>query len=323
MIGILGLGHIGEIHLKNWIEIVGKNEILFYEPNIARSNEIESKYAVSAVDSTDQLIEDCDAIDIVTPTNTHFELARKAMLASKHIFVEKPICETTGELSELMAIQEEKNLIIQVGFVERYNPAYKALFSKVQTPKFFEVHRLAPFTVRGSEVSVIMDLMIHDIDIIVSFVDSPVRSISANGVAIMSKTPDIANARIEFENGVVANLTASRISMKKMRKMRIFSENMYSTIDFLDKKAELYEIKGQGSNEGIEFLNSEGEKKRLVNYVAPFNNENAMKMQLSDFLTAVNNYESAHKKCVKDYMRSLEIALSIQKSILTQPQHIN
>jgi predicted dehydrogenase len=139
----------------------------------------------------------------------------------------------------------------------------------------------------------------------------------------MSKTPDIANARIEFENGVVANLTASRISMKKMRKMRIFSENMYSTIDFLDKKAELYEIKGQGSNEGIEFLNSEGEKKRLVNYVAPFNNENAMKMQLSDFISTINNYKSAHKKCSKDYMRSLEIALSVQKSILTQPQHIN
>jgi predicted dehydrogenase len=323
MIGILGLGHIGEIHLKNWIEIVGKREILFYEPNIARSNEIESKYAVSSVDSYDHLIQHCDAIDIVTPTNTHFELARKALLASKHIFVEKPICETIEELRELMVIQEEKSLIIQVGFVERYNPAYKALFHKVQTPKFFEVHRLAPFTVRGSEVSVIMDLMIHDIDIIVSFVDSPVRSISANGVAIMSKTPDIANARIEFENGVVANLTASRISMKKMRKMRIFSENMYSTIDFLDKKAELYEIKGQGSNEGIEFLNSEGEKKRLVNYVAPFNNENAMKMQLSDFLTAISGCEPAHKKCAKDYMRSLEIALSVQEKILTQPLRID
>jgi predicted dehydrogenase len=316
MIGILGLGHIGEIHLKNWIEIVGKREILFYEPNIARSNEIESKYAVSAVDSYDQLIQHCDAIDIVTPTNTHFELARKALLASKHIFVEKPICETTEELRELMAIQEEKSLIVQVGFIERYNPAYKALFYKVQTPKFFEVHRLAPFTVRGSEVSVIMDLMIHDIDIIVSFVDSPVRSISANGVAVISKTPDIANARIEFENGVVANLTASRISMKKMRKMRIFSENMYSTIDFLDKKAELYEIKGQGSNEGIEFLNSEGEKKRLVNYVAPFNNENAMKMQLSDFLTTISGYEPVNKKYTSDYMRSLEIALSVQKIFL-------
>ena len=317
MIGILGLGHIGEIHLKNWIDLVGKDGILFYEPNIARSKEIETKYAVSAVDSYDELIQCSDAIDIVTPTNTHFSLAKKALLSSKDIFVEKPICETLEELHELIAIQEKRKLIIQVGFVERYNPAYKAIFSKIQSPKFFEVHRLAPFTARGSEVSVIMDLMIHDIDIIVSFVDLPVASISANGVAIMSKTPDIANARIEFENGIVANLTASRISMKKMRKMRIFSENMYSTIDFLEKKAELFEIKGQDSIEGIAFIDSQGEKKMLVNYNAPYSNENAMKIQLEDFKKNIACPIPNRKQQFKDYTRSLEIALSIQTIILS------
>ena len=241
-IGVFGVGHLGKFHLNNWKEIPGVELVGFFDPNDQQAQEVEQKYGLQRFTNIDSLINACDAVDIVAPTDHHFQLCQQAIRAGKHVFVEKPLAETLEEARELVKLAQESGIKCQVGHVERFNPAFVAVKDLGLQPLFIEVHRLAQFNPRGTEVSVILDLMIHDIDIILSLVKSDVRSISASGVAVLTETPDIANARIEFHNGCVANLTSSRISMKKMRKMRLFQKDAYIGIDFLEKKAEVIQM---------------------------------------------------------------------------------
>jgi len=241
-IGVFGVGHLGKFHLNNWKEIPGVELVGFFDPNDQQAQDVEQKYGLQRFTDIDSLINACDAVDIVAPTDHHFHLCQHAIRAGKHVFVEKPLAETLEEARELVKLAQESGIKCQVGHVERFNPAFVAVKDLGLQPLFIEVHRLAQFNPRGTEVSVILDLMIHDIDIILSLVKSDVRSISASGVAVLTETPDIANARIEFHKGCVANLTSSRISMKKMRKMRLFQKDAYIGIDFLEKKAEVIQM---------------------------------------------------------------------------------
>src|SRR6478735_5263839 len=242
-IGIFGVGHLGKFHLGNWKEIQGVELVGFYDPNDSAAQEVTTKFQIPRFLDAQALMNAIDAADIVAPTNFHFDLCKMAIRSGKHVFVEKPLANTMDEAREILKLTKESNIKFQVGHVERFNPAYLSLKSLELNPMFIEVHRLAQFNPRGTEVSVILDLMIHDIDVILSLVKSDVKTISASGVAVMTDTPDIANVRIEFNNGCVANLTSSRISMKKMRKIRLFQKDAYIGIDFLEKKTEVIKLK--------------------------------------------------------------------------------
>ena len=235
-IGVFGAGHLGKIHIQQWKEIEGIEIVGFYDPNDENAASAIDQYGVKRYSESNSLLQLCDAVDIVSNTTHHFEIAKAALLLGKHIFVEKPFTNTLEEAQELIKLIKEANVKCQVGHVERFNPALLALGDMKIQPMFIETHRLATFNPRGTDVSVILDLMIHDIDIVLHLVKSPVKRISASGVAVLSETPDIANARIEFDNGCVANLTSSRISLKRMRKMRLFQRDAYISVDFLDKK---------------------------------------------------------------------------------------
>ena len=242
-IGVLGAGHLGKIHIKCIKEIPEFNFTGFYDPDPSNSSKVEKEFNVRRFESLDTLIDSVDVVDIVTPTLSHFECAAKSLKKCRHVFIEKPIVTSIEEARELIKIANEANVKVQVGHVERFNPAFLAVESYFDHPMFIESHRLAQFNPRGTDVPVILDLMIHDIDIILSVVKSNIKKISASGVAVVSDTPDIANARIEFDNGCVANLTASRISLKNMRKSRFFQKDAYISVDFLKKEVEVFRIK--------------------------------------------------------------------------------
>lgn len=238
-IGVVGAGHLGKIHIK-CIKQISKYELVgFYDTDPENAAKVSKEFNIPSYDSIDTLINESDVIDIVTPTLSHFESANSALRKFKHVFIEKPVVTTPAEALELIRIAEEANVKVQVGHVERFNPAFTAASPFIEQPLFIETHRLAQFNPRGTDVPVILDLMIHDLDIVLSIVKSGIHKVSASGVAVVSDTPDIANARIEFDNGCVANLTASRISMKNMRKTRIFQRDAYISVDFLDKKCEI------------------------------------------------------------------------------------
>ena len=242
-IGVLGAGHLGKIHLRCILQADQVYALAgFYDPNPDTSRETALQFNIRAFPSAEALIEAVDVVDIVTPTPSHFALAEKAILAGKHVFVEKPLTRTLEEAQQLIQLSRAHRVQVQVGHVERFNPALLALKGQDLNPMFIEAHRLASFNPRGADVSVVLDLMIHDLDIVLSMVHSPVKQVAASGVAVVSETPDIANARIEFENGCVANLTASRISLKQMRKVRLFQRDAYISLDFLDKKAQVVRL---------------------------------------------------------------------------------
>lgn len=238
-IGVVGAGHLGKIHIKCIKQIAKYQLIGFYDTDPQNAANVSAEFGIPAFNSINDLIDKVDVIDIVTPTLSHFESANTALRKFKHVFIEKPVVTTPQEALELMQIADEANVKVQVGHVERFNPAFIAAVPYIDNPLFIETHRLAQFNPRGTDVPVILDLMIHDLDIVLSIVKSGIHKISASGVSVVSDTPDIANARIEFDNGCVANLTASRISMKNMRKSRIFQRDAYIAVDFLDKKTEI------------------------------------------------------------------------------------
>lgn len=248
-VGLIGAGYLGKIHLANWKEIEQVELVGFYDPNAETAAAVARELSIPSFETGEALIEACEAVDITAPTNHHLEWCEKAIRKGKHVFVEKPLAASLEEARKIVALTRESGVKLQVGHVERFNPAYLAVKDLSLQPLFIEVHRLAQFNPRGTEVSVILDLMIHDIDIILSLVKSDIKQISASGVAVLTDTPDIANARIEFHNGCVANLTSSRISMKKMRKIRLFQKDAYIGIDFLDKKAEVIKLKGEQEEE--------------------------------------------------------------------------
>lgn len=314
-IGVFGAGHLGKFHLNNWKEIPGTELVGFFDPNDDTASEVSEKYQLPRFLDADALIDACDALDIVAPTNVHFEICEKVIRKGKHVFVEKPLANTMSEARQLVKLAAESGIKFQVGHVERFNPAFLAIKDIPLNPMFIEVHRLAQFNPRGTEVSVILDLMIHDIDIILSIVQSDVKSISASGVAVMTETPDIANVRIEFHNGCVANLTSSRISMKKMRKIRLFQKDAYIGIDFLNKKTEVIKLKEpQDSNVFAFDIETPGGKKTIAmaNPVIP--EINAIKEELTAFKNAVlNNTKTAVSEV--DGLMAMEVAHQILDKI--------
>ncbi|MBE9480567.1 MAG: Gfo/Idh/MocA family oxidoreductase [Bacteroidetes bacterium] len=242
-IGVLGAGHLGKIHIKCIKEIQEYQLVGFYDPDKDIAEKVEKEFGIKHFNSIDNLIEAVDVVDIVTPTVSHFDCAVKALKKFRNVFIEKPVVTTPEEASRLISLTDEANVKVQVGHVERFNPAFIAAKPYFTQPMFIETHRLAQFNPRGTDVPVVLDLMIHDIDIVLSVVKSNIKKISASGVAVVSDTPDITNARIEFDNGCVANLTASRISMKNMRKSRFFQRDAYISVDFLSKEAEIIRMK--------------------------------------------------------------------------------
>ncbi len=292
-IGVIGAGHLGKIHIRLLKEITTANFIGFYDHNPDAALKVAEEFGVKAFATADELIDACDAIDIVTPTLTHFENAVKVLRKSKHVFIEKPITHTVIEAKKLVALVTESGVKAQIGHVERFNPAFLAARKYLNNPLFIETHRLAEFNPRGTDVSVVHDLMIHDIDIVLSVVKSPVKRIHASGVAVVSDTPDIANARIEFDNGCIANLTSSRISLKSMRKSRFFQRDAYIAIDFFKKKAEVVRLKNVDGEPGplditIDLGNGRGTKQ--IYFEQPEVEEsNAIKMELEQFIDAIQN----------------------------------
>ncbi len=289
----------------------------FYDPDDDKAAEAISKYQVPRYTDIDLLIAAADALDIVSTTTSHYELAKKTILNGKHVFIEKPLAHRLDEALELVNLVKEANVKCQVGHVERYNPAFLALGEQVLHPMFIEAHRLAQFNPRGTDVSVILDLMIHDIDIVLCLVKSPVKRISASGVSVLSETADIANARIEFDNGCVANLTSSRISLKNMRKLRLFQRDAYIGIDFLEKKTEIIRFKEDGAKSGmmdfpIEMGNGE---KRIISVQLPeIAQLNAIKTELSEFAMAIIN-DRPVRVSVYDGYQAMDVAYQILKKM--------
>jgi predicted dehydrogenase len=314
-IGVFGVGHLGKFHLNNWKEIKDIELVGFYDPNDSAAQEVSEKYQLPRFLDPERLMDACDAIDVVAPTTFHFDLCEKAIKKGKHVFVEKPLANTMEEARILVKLVKESNVKMQVGHVERFNPAYLAVQGQDLNPMFIEVHRLAQFNPRGTEVSVILDLMIHDIDIILSLVKSEVKTISASGVAVMTDTPDIANIRIEFNNGCVANLTSSRISMKKMRKIRVFQKDAYIGIDFLNKKTEIIRLKTPRDLDAFSFDLDTPHGKRSIAVINPVIPEvNAIKMELEKFRDAVINNTPTIVSEVDGY-RAMDIAHQILNKI--------
>ena len=290
--GVFGAGHLGKIHLKLLQQSSEYDLIGFYDGDTQRAKEIEDEFGYKSFDSAEALIEAVDMIDVVTPTITHFETAKKAITAGKHLFVEKPITSTYEEAEELIQLAKKHQVKGQVGHVERFNPAFKAVQDKFEQPMFIEAHRLAEFNPRGTDVPVVLDLMIHDIDVILSVVKSKVKSVSASGVSVISETPDIANARIQFENGCVANLTASRISLKNMRKARFFQRDAYISVDFLERKCEVVKMKDAPEDPddfAMILQNAEGVKKQIYFENPTIDANNAILDELESFAQAIKN----------------------------------
>lgn len=287
-IGIFGAGHLGKIHITQWLSIKNIEITGFYDPQDEIAEQVASQFKIKRYTNPEKLIQESEAIDIVAPTTRHFEICALAIRYGKHIFVEKPMANSMDEAQKILKLLSESEIKFQVGHVERFNPAFLALKGMEINPMFIEVHRLAEFNPRGTDVSVILDLMIHDIDIVLSLVNARVNRISASGVAVMSDTPDIANVRIEFHNGCVANLTSSRISLKKMRKTRLFQKNAYIGIDFLHKKTEVIKLKGD-EDEGLFTMDIETAKgkKTIAITNPPVKEVNAIRMELELFRDAI------------------------------------
>lgn len=293
-LGVIGAGHLGKIHIKLALELKEHFEFVgFFDADETNAKKVSETFNIKSFGSPEELIEAVDCVDIVTPTISHYNLAALAIRNSKHVFIEKPITQTVEEAKSLLQLSEEANVKVQVGHVERFNPAFQAAQPYLNNPLFIETHRLAQFNPRGTDVPVVLDLMIHDIDIVLSSVNSPVRRISASGVAVVSDTPDIANARIEFENGCVANLTASRISLKNMRKSRFFQKDAYISVDFLEKEMEIVQmedVKGEPGPFDMILELGEGKPSKKIVFDKPeVGSINAIQEELRTFALSIEN----------------------------------
>lgn len=296
-VGVIGVGHLGKLHATLYKEINDAQLVGIYDIDQAKSNALAGELKVTAFESLQQLFEQVEAVNIVTPTITHFDVANQALEHNKHIFIEKPITQSEEHARQLIDTARQRNCLIQVGHIERFNPAILALEDVQLSPLFIESHRLASFNPRGTDVAVVLDLMIHDLDLIHYLVKSKPLRVSASGVSVVSSTVDIANARIEFENGCVANITTSRISAKKMRKMRIFQKNAYISMDFVDGFSEIFFIpteKQEPFHDGTLAFSlgqiQDGTHKKEIKYNRlERRNVNPLKMELSSFVDALRN----------------------------------
>ena len=314
-VGIVGVGHLGEIHLKLILSSINFDLIGFYETNQEKSDLISKKYQVKSFKSLEDLSENVQAVIISTPTIHHHEIATFFLKNNIHVFIEKPITTNVKEANELVQLAKDNNLVGQVGHVERFNGAFTEV-ENLLNPMFIEAHRLSNYPARGTDVSVILDLMIHDIDIILSIVKSKVSNVSANGTKIISSSPDIANARIEFENGCVANLTASRISLKKMRKMRIFQSDSYVSIDFDKSKSEIVSIVDYDNNDkyAMTIHNSDGVEKEIKIKSLENLSKNSIIEEHNDFAYSINN-KLKPKVTFETGKMALELAFIILRKI--------
>jgi predicted dehydrogenase len=311
--GVLGAGHLGKIHLRLLNQSDKFDLVGFYDPSPDVCDTISDEYGFKAFDSEEELIAAVEVVDIVTPTPHHHKLAKKAIEMGKHVFLEKPITQTVDEANELIELAKKHQVLGQVGHVERFNPAFLAVKDDINDSMFIETHRLAEFNPRGTDVPVVLDLMIHDIDTVLSLVDSQVSAISASGVAIISETPDIANARIEFENGCVANLTASRISLKNMRKARFFQKDAYISVDYFSKSAEVVKMENAPKDVGdfdMVLENAQGKKKRVFFDNPKIPEVNAILMELECFADAILN-NTAVIVPLEQGKNALDVALQI------------
>jgi len=318
-IGLFGVGHLGEIHLKCINNIAELSLVGFYDPDEEKSKAITLEYGIPRFTNPEALMDAVDIVDIVSPTTTHFQLAKLALQKNKHLFIEKPVAHTEAEAAALVAMERKTSVKVQIGHVERFNPAFLTLKDTALSPMFIEGHRLATFNPRGTDVSVILDLMIHDIDIVLSIVDAPVKKISASGVAVVTNTLDIANARIEFNNGCVANLTASRISLKKMRKLRFFQKDAYISLDFLDKEAQIVRLYDKGAVDisddlpVFELETNQGTK--LIHVEMPDIVEvNAIQSELEALVSSIQK-DQPTRVTLHDGYRALKVAHQIMADI--------
>ncbi len=312
-VGVLGAGHLGKIHLRLLNQSDKYDLVGFYDPDAINGKNVADEFGYTYFDNINSLVDAVDVVDIVTPTLSHYDCAKKAIDKGKHVFIEKPVTKTLEEVNELIDLAKKQGVKGQVGHVERFNPAFTAVKSKIKDPMFIETHRLAEFNPRGTDVPVVLDLMIHDIDAILSVVPSEVKQINASGVSVVSKSPDIANARIEFKNGCVANLTASRISLKNMRKSRFFQKDAYISVDFLEKKVEVVKMKDAPETPGafdMILQNAEGEKKQIYFENPDIENNNAILDELETFADAINN-DTSPIVTLEDGANALKIALQI------------
>lgn len=314
-IGVFGAGHLGKIHIRLLLELNQEFEFVgFYDPNDKNAEQAMEQFGIKKFENADSLLDAVDCIDIVTPTVTHFELASKALRKSKHVFIEKPVTETVDEARILMELAREADVKVQVGHVERFNPAFQAALPYFNKPMFIETHRLAQFNPRGTDVPVVLDLMIHDLDAILSVVKSGIKRISASGVAVVSDTPDITNARIEFDNGCVANLTASRISMKNMRKSRFFQKDAYISVDFLTKELEVVrmeDVQGDPDPLDVVFDMGDGKPVKKIFFEKPeLEGINAIKEELRAFGEAII-MDKVPVVPIEDGFRALDVAQKI------------
>lgn len=315
-VGVLGAGHLGKIHLRLLNESEKYELVGFYDADAINGKKVSDEFGYTYFDNINDLIDAVEVVDIVTPTLSHFDCAQKSMEKGRHVFIEKPITNTFEEASQLLELEQKHNVKGQVGHVERFNPAFTAVKENINNPMFIEAHRLAEFNPRGTDVPVVLDLMIHDIDAILSVVNSEVTQINASGVSVISNSPDIANARIEFENGCVANLTASRISLKNMRKSRFFQKDAYIAVDFLEKKVEVVKMKDAPEEVGdfdMVLQNAEGEKKQIYFENPDIESNNAIKDELETFAGAIIN-DTTPVVTLKQGAKALEVALRIIKS---------
>lgn len=314
-VGVLGAGHLGKIHIRLLLELSDKYEFVgFYDPSDDNAKAAIEAFNVKRYESMDDLLSEVDAIDIVTPTISHYDCASKALRKSKHVFIEKPVTETVEEAKILTDLAHEAGVKVQVGHVERFNPAFQAAVPFLKNPMFIETHRLAQFNPRGTDVPVVLDLMIHDLDAILSVVKSGIKRISASGVSVVSDTPDIANARIEFDNGCVANLTASRISMKNMRKSRFFQKDAYISVDFLTKELEVVRMENvEGEPDPFDMVLELGEgkpSKKILFDKPDIEDINAIKEELSTFHDAIVG-DTTPIVSIEDGRLALEVAQQI------------
>ena len=315
--GLVGAGHLGKIHLRllnqsDKYELVG-----FHDKDVENGRKLEAEFGYKYFESFEDLLDEIEMLDIVTPTVYHYDYAVKAIEKGIHFFIEKPVTQTLEQAEEILSRCREFGIKAQVGHVERYNPAFIGAKDYIKNPMFIEIHRLAEFNPRGTDVSVVLDLMIHDLDILLSLVKSKVKEIHASGVSVVSKTPDICNARIEFENGCVANLTTSRISMKAMRKSRFFQQDAYVSVDFLEKKAEVIRMKPAPENPSdfdMIIENAEGEKNQILFEYPNIQPNNAILDELESFANAIE-YDVPVQVSLEDGTEALKVALEIMRLI--------
>ena len=317
-IGVFGVGHLGKIHVKCIQQIENFELIGFFDPLDSNAESLMEQ-GLKRYESEKALIDAVDVIDIVTPTPSHFSIAEMAIKANKHVFIEKPITHTIAEAENLIELNKIHNQKVQIGHVERFNPAFLGLKEQQLNPMFIEGHRLSMFNPRGTDVSVVQDLMIHDIDIVLHMVNSEVKTINASGVNVMSDSPDICNARIEFANGCVANLTASRISLKQMRKLRMFQQDAYISMDFLEKKLEVIKLlneteKETSSNPNLLELEVKNKKRWIDVNMPEISPNNAIKEELLSLYTSIKN-DTSTAVTMEDGLKALIVVNDILSAI--------